>query len=229
MIFGNLVDCLLFNPDEYEKRYAINPEFNRRSIEGKAAEAEWMKQNEGRVFIENDDKLLADKLVLRLKSHKEASELINSTTSTQDRKTFTDAETGLPIVSVRDGYAEVDRRPIIWDLKTARDASNDGFMRDAGQLGYPLQKHIYCMAEIMTRGVFPEFRFVVVEKTPPYAINVFRPDSRFDEYGKMMYRKSLDRIKFCYENDCFDLDYLFMAPAAYNMLSVSPWLLKNID
>lgn len=229
LLFGGLVDCLLFTPEEMKVRYAVSPGFDRRTKEGKAGHELFQSTALNKLIVTEEDVILAKVIVERIKIHPLSQPLYESCTFNQRKLKWTDKETGLPLVGYLDAGSEIDGQTIVWDLKTAQDASDEEFQRDAGKYGYAIQAHAYSLAYIMNSGTFPDFRFVVAEKEQPFAINVFRPDNRFMEYGKKIYRKALDRIAFCYENDCFDLDYDFMCTPGYNQLSVPGWLLKNAD
>lgn len=227
LIFGSLIDCMTFTPEEFDVRFVISQGFDRRTKEGKAAYELFMATCNGRMIVDAEDIELAKKLASRVKEHPLSKPLYDSCTNVQLELKWSDKSTALPMRGYLDAVTEIEEQTIIWDLKSSEDASHEQFERDCVKYGYPLQAYAYCNAYIKNRGVFPEFRFVVVEKSTPYAVNVFRPDNKFMELGKAMYRRALDRIKFCHDNDCFDVDYDFMCSNGYNLLSVPGWALKN--
>jgi len=66
-----------------------------------------------------------------------------------------------------------DDHTIVDDLKTSsRSANPDTFTRSIFSMGYDVQVAAYTRAVERTVGVTPEFRFVVVEAAPPYALSV---------------------------------------------------------
>src|SRR5688572_22652426 len=115
-----------------------------------------------------------------------------------------DKSTGLRFVVKLDSLAEIDGKTIIWDLKTAADASNQQYERDASKWFYTLQAYMYRSALMRKTGKLADFYHVVCEKGEPYAVNVFRADNVFLEVGKIQFQRAVERISYCLEKDCFD-------------------------
>jgi hypothetical protein len=68
---------------------------------------------------------------------------------------------------LRDDYSAVD------DLKTtSRSANPESFSRSLFGSGYDIQAEFYSRGVEAVTGTRPEFRFVVVENTPPFALSV---------------------------------------------------------
>lgn len=94
---------------------------------------------------------------------------------------FTDGKPEQTIVWEDDGGV-VCRAMVDWlhdgggfisDLKTtSRSANPDEWARSIFSMGYDVQVAAYTRAVERTLGVTPEFRFVVVETAPPYALSV---------------------------------------------------------
>lgn len=70
---------------------------------------------------------------------------------------------------LRDDHTAID------DLKTARSAHPDKWTRSMFDHGYDVQAVMYRRGVKALTGVEPEFRFVVVEKEPPFALSVISP------------------------------------------------------
>lgn len=70
-----------------------------------------------------------------------------------------------------------DRRVLVRDYKTARNASRAGFQRAAAEHGYYVQFAHYVRVLEALGYIVEEFIFLAQEKTPPYltSINVFDP------------------------------------------------------
>lgn len=84
------------------------------------------------------------------------------------------------------------------DLKTARDASPEGFARDVAKYGYFVQKPFYCHVLHQARGDADiEFRFVVVENVEPYLVAVYELDAEFDAIGHVRMRRAIDTYAAC--------------------------------
>jgi hypothetical protein len=85
----------------------------------------------------------------------------------------------------------------IVDLKTAADASPEGFMRASWRYGYHVQAAWYVDAvRACTERDLP-FVIVAVEKEPPYLVQVYEVPAHVLELGRAEYRGWLERLEFC--------------------------------
>lgn len=106
----------------------------------------------------------------------------------------TDPETGVPMRARPDLMAP--GRMV--DLKTANDASDDGFARSAAEFGYQTQEWWYRrVRQIVTGEPDADFLFVVVEKSPPYLVNVIELDGLFAEIGRSQVDRALRLYAEC--------------------------------
>jgi len=231
MIFGNLLDCLLLEPETYQDRYVIMPEINRRTNVGKeeyAALMEEMAKNKT-TAVKQEDVERAKLIVETIKTNPKTKWLYEATTSVQKKLVWIDKKTGLEVIGYLDGEAEKETKPIIWDLKGTTDASQDAWERQAFNMGYHLQAGTYWTGYARKTGKFADFYHVVVEFNEPFAVNCFLADSDFMELGKKHFRQSLDRVKYCIDNDCFDMGYEFLDDKGYSVLSLPGWAKKQLD
>jgi hypothetical protein len=83
------------------------------------------------------------------------------------------------------------------DLKTTTDASPVGFGRQCARLGYHVAAAWYQDAYAAATGQQLPFRFVAVEKRPPYVVQVYRVPDRLLELGRDTYRAWLERLREC--------------------------------
>jgi hypothetical protein len=88
------------------------------------------------------------------------------------------------------------------DLKTAASADPETFGRSAASYGYAQQQAMYEDA-IRANGLDdnPEFRFVVVEKHPPYLVSVIELDPEAVRVGRALNRRAALIYKRCLESD----------------------------
>lgn len=97
-----------------------------------------------------------------------------------------------------------DARPYLVDFKTALSASAREFERAAFSHGYHIQAALYLAAWNALAGSDDkrsEFRFVVVEKTPPYAVNVFDASPEFLSRGAEDFKRTLALFARCVAED----------------------------
>ena len=85
----------------------------------------------------------------------------------------------------------------IVDLKTAADASPDGFARAAGSFGYHLSAAHYRAGIHAVTGEWLPFVLVVVEKEAPYSVSVHQFDDDFLDLGAARMRTALEIFADC--------------------------------
>ena len=87
------------------------------------------------------------------------------------------------------------------DIKTARDASYSGFTRAIVDYGYHISRQWYMRGQKACGFDLQEFVFIVVEKTPPWAVGVYTIDRRFRELADSLIRAYLESYSRCREVD----------------------------
>ena len=97
-----------------------------------------------------------------------------------------------------------DGRDFLVDFKTAQSASEHDFERHAFTLGYHIQAALYLDVWNALAGSDDRrtgFRFVAVEKAPPYAVNVFDASPEFISRGRADYKRALATFARCVAED----------------------------
>lgn len=111
-----------------------------------------------------------------------------------------DPATGVAMRARLDLYGAGDE-PLAADLKTAASAADDDFARAAANYGYAVQMAWYQHVRALVTGddtPIP-FRFVVVEKSPPYLVNVIELDGEFARIGRAQMDRALQLYAVCTE------------------------------
>ena len=103
-----------------------------------------------------------------------------------------DPATGVDIKCRPDGW--IDSQGIIFDVKTTRDASPDGFPREIRNYGYDLQAAFYLRCMRAAGHDAKAFIFVAVEKEPPYAVGLHVMTDRYLEHANMRVTRTLEKI-----------------------------------
>lgn len=109
-----------------------------------------------------------------------------------------DPATGVAMRARLDLYGAGDE-PLAADLKTAASAADDDFARAAANYGYAVQMAWYQHVRALVTGddtPIP-FRFVVVEKSPPYLVNVIELDAEFQRIGQVQMDRALRLYAEC--------------------------------
>lgn len=164
---GSAVHAAVLQPDHYAADFAVAPDVDRRTKEGKEKWAEFQTVHAGKTILTEDER-----------------ELVACVTGqilvTMNRLGIKPAHRevclgavycGVPVKSALDLVAEDG---YIYDLKTTEDGSPRGFQQSVRSYRYNLQAHFYrTVCELAGLGRPLGFRFIVVEKSPPYAVAVY--------------------------------------------------------
>ena len=205
LLLGSAFHSLVLTPKKFEKEFAVAPiNIDRRTAIGKQQWADFMKGNEGKSVLTleqfNQIQVWAD----AVNKHPVASSYLKGRGRNEVSIFWTDSTTGELCKArpdrIKDGY--------IIDLKTAISAHPDDFQRKAYELGYHRQAYWFSEGYENEFGEEPKgFLFIVVEKTAPYNVAVYKADQFFTEAGGVECRKLLNTYKHCKEtNNWFGYD-----------------------
>lgn len=89
---------------------------------------------------------------------------------------------------------------IIVDLKTAADASRRAFRMSCAKYRYHVQHAFYSQIYYEVTGQYPEFYFVVIEKSPPYSCVVYKLGDEAVQNGQWLMDRDLATYKRCMES-----------------------------
>ncbi|MCG7984756.1 MAG: PD-(D/E)XK nuclease-like domain-containing protein [Candidatus Thiodiazotropha lotti] len=195
---GVAVHALVLEPDSFSSQFAIAPDVNKRTKVGKAQWTEFEEDNQGKTIISQDDYETARSMSTNVLNHSRARILLAS---------------GIPEVSLlwKDEETEVnckgrvdwicEKRNVLVDLKTTRNASPKEFARDCGKYRYHCQDAFYT-AGVQASGLDkPDFVFICVENTPPFDVAVYTLDEPSRNAGHEAIFKDLQRYAECKKNN----------------------------
>lgn len=194
LIQGAAFHCVVLEPDEFPKRYAAAPVCDRRTTEGKRIFAEFEAENLGKEILTGD--MYANFMAMRDAVHRDP-EIRQMLALGDNEQSFftTDEETG-ELIKCRPDKIRCEHS-LIFDLKSAEDASPAGFGRSAVNYGYHQSAPWYCdILEDLT-GEEHNFAFIVVESTRPYAVMTYYVEPAIMAIGRSLNRRGLNRIAEC--------------------------------
>jgi len=231
-IFGRLLDCLLLTPDQVEKEFAVLPvavklkDVGRELYDSYKATCDRVYARPNVTIVTAEAWKQATTMRDVIWGHTTAKKIIERVTDVQCQYTWKDKKTKLKITGRFDG----EGTDMIFELKTAQDADPDAFFKDAYKFDYHIQCATYLEA-MARKGKFPNFWYIVIEKTAPYGISVFRPSDEYIELGKKELRKLLDRFKYCMDENKFDQGYEFKSAVedGSHILYLPPWAARKLD
>ena len=190
--FGRALHSAILQPWDFEMSYAIMPNIDRRTKDGKEQYEQFMRNAAGMTILTEDEFQTIRDMTEAVRSDKWASSLLYDCL-TEVPLFWSDLGTHIRCKCRLDAV----KQGIIVDLKTCQDASTDHFMRDALKLGYHVQSAHYIRGYKSQHDETPEFYFLCVEKTPPYAINIIKAGDSFIDRGTMELMDLMDKLAFC--------------------------------
>jgi exodeoxyribonuclease VIII len=199
-VIGSATHCAVLEPREFNNRYAVAPDVDRRTKIGKEAWEIFSGANQGKEILAPVQHQTAYAIRDTLLAMPEYRNLIyaNGDAQTEVSEFWVDPATGIELKA----RADILLDGIVVDLKTAADASPRGFAAACARYGYEVQAAMYCEAFKRDR-----FVFVAVENKPPFAAGVYRLDDASLELGRQKYRKALEGIAECERSATYPVGY----------------------
>jgi hypothetical protein len=158
-----LVHTLLFEPELIEKDYVIEPKFDLRTKDGKAARDEFLEAGNGKTAVSADDYLIAQKILVNVEEI--AGHLLTGGKAEQSYMTEHD---GL-VFKCRPDYYANDH---VFDLKTIDDISESGIERNIRLYRYDRAAAWYLMVLNLAGHDAERFTLIFAQKKAPYMVKV---------------------------------------------------------
>ena len=190
---GRAVHSAILTPKPFKMDFAELPGWDIRTKAGKEAREQFMAAlPDGVTPLSRDELQTVYEIRKAFKASKEAKELIKR--SRREKPLFwTDTETGLPCKCRVDSVTS----SAAVDIKTTTDGSARAFQRDAIKYGYHVQAAHYLSGIEAVLGWRPDWYFIVIEKTEPFAVHIFKATPGFLEFGAYERGRLMDRVKSC--------------------------------
>lgn len=230
LLFGDVCDRLLLSPNEFSKKYAVSEKFDLRTTKGKEDSLAFELANKGKVIISQPEYDKARIITDNVNNYARAKEYLQSLKTVQRKLTWKDKKTSLPFI----GYVDGDNAQSIMDVdfhieyKTAMDATEQGFIRDAYNFNYPLQIASYRNGYAV-KGKFPKTVYIVAEKTEPYCVQVFLPSEDFYTLGKQQWDKLKTSFRHCMDTNQFNKGYDYHTAYGTTILDIPGWAKRLIE
>lgn len=217
LIFGGAYHCFILEPEKFNKEYFV---FDERDILEKLigegakspratnAYKEWKDAQlsfaQGKTMIDLDtfetleimkERLLSNRYIRQLLSDGEPEKCFYCTVKSMD-----DKETN---IIIKPDFLKYKKRAVI-ELKTAIDASKDGFPRACAEFDYHIQAALYAdfMSFIDPDPIYPwSFIYIVQESKRPYAYNLFEASPQYLAQGRYEYEQLIMLFNQCKENN----------------------------
>lgn len=195
LLFGQVFHKLALEPETFAAEYVVAPEVNRRTNAGKMAWADFLEENADKAIIPVEMYAQAKEMCAALAAEPFAPKLLNGPREVpffwRDERTGEECKCRVDCLNT--SYSQ----PIVVDVKSAMDASTEAFTRDAIKYGYDFQAAMYSEGVSRQIGQRPLFVFIVVEKNPPYAVNILQADELLLRRGDNLFREYIGIYHDC--------------------------------
>ena len=189
MLLGSLVHCMVITPGMFEKEFALMPDLNLRTNEGKATKEKFLMENPGKSII--NDEMLKDAQCMR--------SAIDENEKAKDLLAFCLNEVSLfwtcPYSNLN-FKARVDAMSAkhFVELKTARSASPEIFPGSAHNLDYDLSLAHYHEGIKQVLSVDATAYFVAVENELPYVVQCYKASEAMMTLGHTKWLGAVDKL-----------------------------------
>jgi hypothetical protein len=185
---GSAVHALVLEP---QKNLVMRGPEDRRGNKWK--DAQLAADLDGKILLTEGDYDLAQQIAAPIINHKIVKSWIADPSFVAEASFFAkDPQTGVNIKCRPDGY--IPSSGIVFDIKTTRDASPDGFPREIRNYNYDLQAAFYLRCLRAAGHDAKVFVFVCVEKDTPYAIGLHDLTDRYLAVADMRVTETLEKI-----------------------------------
>ena len=225
LVFGQAFHKLALQPESFFDEFAVMPQVDRRTKEGKAIWAEFCEQSAGKTVITEDDYAKATDMIDSLYKAPFIKKLLSG--KKEVPFFWTDEMTGEECKCRVDCLSSVKNMNLIVDLKTSAKADTESFTRDIVKYGYDLQTAMYAEGVRANTGVECSFVFIVIEKEEPYSVNIFQADQLIMKRGYDLFREYMGIY-----HDCRQTGNWYGYLGKYGMInnvSLPAWLAKEYE
>lgn len=211
MLLGTCVDILLLTPEDFAGKIMPVHNINRRTTDGKNEHAAMVSlaQAQKMTLVSNDIINQATEIVAYVKTNSKAMEMVNARKGAQVKLFWTDKKYQLSVVGYVDLETAYKGKHCIVDIKTAASADPEEFSRQAGKLMYDLQMGAYLEGYRRTRYMFPDWYWMIIETTEPYAVEIIKAEAKEMEAARAFFQDTLKAFKICQEHECWEMGYEF--------------------
>lgn len=195
-IIGNLLHCVVLEPDKFDENYYIVPKVNRTTKQGKIDWESSIIEANNRILITQEQLDLVCSMRDTVLAQSVVGDVLHN--ALIEKAIFwEDKETGILCKSKPDIW----NTPICADLKTTEDASLRAFQLSALKYGYFLQAAMVYEALLSVDASYEKFLFICVEKKQPHAVGLYLLDDEALQFGRDLFHSLLRKFADCKEKN----------------------------
>ena len=184
LLFGTAAHKYILEPESFWDEYIFVPKIDRRTKAGKEEYARILES--GKTPISEEDFKVITEMDAAITANPLAAQLLRSGDHEVPIE-WEDTGTGELCKCRPDVITTCDGEAWIVDYKTTQSCMDGAFERACRTYGYKLQAGMYAEGAFCSTFKDYRFAFVAQEKTPPYAVRVYKCDPDFVLEGKDMF------------------------------------------
>jgi hypothetical protein len=195
--FGSAIHLALLEPKVFLERYAIEPDVRRNTNVYKEWRAAVLANDPAAVIVSQDDMDNLNGMVESVMKHRDASAMLKK--GIPERSIYNEVRMGDVVVQGRARPDWLHDNGDLIDLKTTRDAGFHSFRKDIWDYRYDVSAAWYHRIVELEYGQKPDryFWWVVVEKTRPWDVCVYRANDVVMEKGLLGWQKAITLYTDC--------------------------------
>lgn len=220
LLLGQVFHKLVLEPDTFDEDFVLEPTIDKRTKDGKEQYQAFLASIGNKTVVSPKIAAKAGDMARAVSDSKLASALLQG----EHEKCYfwEDDMTGVQCKCRLDSLRAIKDKLLVVDLKSASTANTEKWIRDSIKFGYDVQVAMYSEGVKANYGVKPDFVFIVVEKEPPYAVNIFKATEDYYNYGYDHFRSLIGLYKHCFDTNEW---YGYMGESeTINDLTLPSWL-----
>lgn len=195
---GNAAHCAILEPDQFDVRYVVGPDWNRNSNKWHDYVAQMQADRPGVVILKAEQYNVAMRQADSVRKLPDIRQYLSKGRSEVSAR-WIDIETGVRCRCRPDHVSPVgSKQDVLLDVKTYSDASSGEFARQIARKAYHVQDAFYSDGYTVASGRdVAQFIFIAVETEWPFAAAAYRLNAESREEGFNEYRRLLDIYEQC--------------------------------
>ena len=191
--FGTFVHAAVLEPHTLDDLYATAPDCDKRTKEGKALWSEFATANAGKTILDAEESATGHLVASFARQALKSQGVVFEQTEAMYQVDYN----GVPLKAAIDGVCG----DYLWDIKTTDDASPAGMLKSIRAYRYNLQAYWYRLVYEIATGKRPlGFRFLFVEKEPPFACAICEIGPELMSYAISDFERAVTLYKECTES-----------------------------
>lgn len=196
MKLGTAFHAALLEPENWQDLIAVSPECDRRTKAGKETYAKFQETAEDKIIITAEQNILLDGMLDSAKKHPEVKRLLEVCYAIEFQTCF--EYDGEKCKAMIDAVSDGEHKTIV-DVKTAQDASPEGFARASANYLYHVQLAWYVNAmdwlEYMETFADVSAYIIAIENTAPFGCAVYKFSPEALQRGWELCKEAVTTIK----------------------------------